>query len=305
MKRKMIKPMLCNSIDESRFDEVLNDETRLYEPKIDGIRCIAFLESNTYLQNRYGENITRQFPELQELHKQAKLPCVIDGEIASRDLVFDKIQHRIHKQNSFDIKLAVKQYPIIFLIFDIIRLDGKSVRKIELKTRKFWLKENFENCEVAEVLWHTTNGIVLFNSTKQRGLEGIIAKRKDSIYQDGYRGLDWLKLKHFKEGYYFICGVTKSENGRSFASLLLGEQKDGQVKYVGKVGSFEGLSEAQLEKLYKDLETLRIEKCPFKTRPRINRELLFWTQPKLQVEVSYLEKGKGGKLRHPVFRDFV
>lgn len=287
-----ISPMLAETAKEP-FDR----KDFIYEQKLDGVRCIAILYGHTALQARSGAIITHKFPELGELHKQVRKPCILDGEIVS--LSFNGIQHRIHLEKPLAIRVAQTQYPAFYFAFDILYLDGDSVMAKPLIERKAILNSIFAQNYYGRMLgWQTGYGTSLFNNAKEKNLEGIMAKAMYSPYIEGKRSDYWLKVKTFKESVFYICGLTVGENERSstFGSVILGEQVDGKLLYVGNCGS--GFNQEQLRMLLYLLEPMRGE-CPF-DRADVDRPVKFWTRPELKCEVRYLEKGD--KLRFPTFR---
>ena len=290
----VIKPMLAQTSKEP-FDR----RDFIYESKLDGVRCIAFLDSETRLQARSGSDITFKFPELQELHKQVRKPCILDGEIVS--ISFNAIQHQIHQEKCLGIKVAQFQYPAIYYCFDILYLDYDNVMAKPLIERKAILNSVFVQNYTGRMLgWQTGNGVSLFHIAREKNLEGIMAKAMYSPYLQGKRSDYWLKIKVFKEATFYICGLTEGENERSstFGSLMLGELVDGKLVYVGNVGS--GLSQDQLKMLLYLLEPIE-GVCPF-DRANVDRPVKFWTQPLLKCEVRFLERSNEGKLRFPTFR---
>jgi DNA ligase D-like protein (predicted ligase) len=275
----------------------------IYEQKLDGVRCIALLDTNTLLQARSGADITHKFPELATLHKQVSKPCILDGEIIGRD--FNAIQHRIHQEKPLAIRIAQTQYPAIYCVFDIIYLDGESLKAKPLIERKAILNSVFAQSYYARFLaWQTGYGQSLFDQAKEKSLEGIMAKYMYSPYLEGKRSDNWLKVKNFKEATYYICGLTEGENerGSTFGSLILGEEVDGKLAYVGNVGS--GFNQDQLRMLLYLLEPIR-EASPLFSQADVDRPVKFWTRPELKCEVRYLELSPDGKLRFPTFRKLV
>lgn len=291
-----VKPMLAETGKHTDLDR----EDWLYEQKLDGVRCIAFLDGTTKLQARSGNDITARFPELANLHKQVTKPCIVDGEIIGRN--FNSIQHRIHQQKPLAIKIAQKTYPVIYCIFDILNINGDSIMSKPLIERKGILSSTFVQDYSGRVLnWQTGRGRSLFEATADQELEGIMAKAIYSQYYEGKRSTSWLKVKHFKEASFYICGLTEGENERAttFGSVILGERINGHLEYVGNVGS--GFNHNQLNMMLSLLETYKGDSV-FETIPKIDRPVKFWTKPELRCEVRYLEKSPEGKLRFPTFR---
>jgi len=281
-----------NSVDLDRKDFI-------YEQKLDGVRCIAYLDSMTLLQARSGSDITHKFPELNGMCQQVSKPCVLDGEIVS--ISFEAIQHRIQREKPLAIKIGKTQYPAFYFVFDILCLNGESVMAKPLLERKAILNSVFASSYEARFLaWHTGCGMSLFEQAKEKSLEGIMGKYMYSPYLEGKRSDSWLKIKNFKETTYYICGLTEGQNERSstFGSVILGELVDGKLVYVGNCGS--GFNQAQLRMLLYLLEPIRGE-CPF-AQVAIDRPVKFWTRPMLKCEVRYLELSPDGKLRFPTFR---
>jgi len=291
---KTIKPMLAQTAKEA-FDH----KDWLFELKLDGVRCIAYLDRDTHLQARSGQDITAQFPELQELHRQVTKPCILDGEIACA--TFNQVQHRVHKTKALDIRIAQKLYPARFFAFDTLIVGGESIMPLAQVARKETLRAVMNDTPIGIVLpWREGKGIDLFRDVQSRQQEGIMAKHMSAAYLQGKRVDWWLKIKNFQERTFYICGLTEGENERAatFGSLILGELRDGRWVYVGNVGS--GFNQQQLKELTAYFSSLKGE-CPFK-QVEVGRPVKFWTKPVARCEVRFLEWGKDGKLRFPTFR---
>jgi bifunctional non-homologous end joining protein LigD len=292
----MIQPMLAKIGTEKD----LNRKDWLYEQKLDGVRCIAILDGTTTLQARSGAVITEKFPELAEIHRQVRKPCILDGELTGVN--FNAIQHRIHQQRPFQIRIARTQYPAIYHVFDILVCDGQSVKPKPLIERKATLNSVFVPDFQARFLgWQTGYGQSLFAEAQRQNLEGIMAKAMYSPYLEGRRSDSWLKVKNFKEATYYICGATEGENERrsTFGSLVLAQKVNDKLTYVGNVGS--GFTQDQLKTML-SLLILYAGECPFEAKPDTDRPVRFWTRPELQCEVRYLELSPNGLLRFPTFR---
>ena len=292
----MINPMLAET-----GQKPFNRKGFIFEPKLDGVRCIAFLDGETRLQSRSGSDISAKFPELAGLHRQVKTRCILDGEIVGRD--FNAIQHRIHQESPFGIRLAQRQYPAFYYVFDILYIAGESVKEKPLIERKALLQGVLaESYQARFTSWQIGYGVSLFNKAKEQSLEGIMAKAMYSPYLEGKRSDAWLKIKTWQEGTFYICGLTEGENDRAstFGSIILGERQNGKLVYVGNVGS--GLTQEELRMLLK-LEAIKAE-CPF-DQANTDRPVKFWTQPCLQCETRFLERSPDGKLRFPTFRKLI
>jgi len=293
----MIKPMLAETAREP-FDH----KDWLFELKLDGVRAIAVLnKGNTKLIGRSGSDITYKFLELAQVHRQTSKSCILDGEIVSSTHKFVDIQQRIHKENALAIRIASKEYPVIYYAFDMLYLDGQNLMHYPLLERKVKLHSQFiGDCSARTLGFETGSGIALFNKVKALGLEGIMAKQIQSPYLEGKRSKSWLKVKAFCEDTFQIYGLTRGDNARSdtFASLILGKDD----RFVGCVGT--GFDDLTLKLLLSKLHTLKSDKCQLQGMV-LDREVLFFTEPKLCCEVRYLAYGSEGHLRFPSFRRLV
>jgi len=254
------------------------------------------------LQARSGQDITAQFPELAELHRQVVRPCILDGEIICA--TFHQVQHRIHKTKALDIRVAQRLFPARFYAFDLLEVNHKSIMTLPQSVRKETLTTVMRESEHGLVLpWRDGEGIALFREAQNRRQEGIMAKLKSAPYIEGKRMDWWLKIKNFQEGTFYICGLTEGENDRkaTFGSLILGELRDGKWFYVGNVGS--GFDQRELKELAGYFSALKGD-CPFE-RVEVGRLVKFWTKPVVRCEVRFLEWGSDGKLRFPTFRKLL
>ena len=286
----MIKPMLAETA-QLPFDR----PDYIYEIKLDGVRCIAYLDGDTRLQARSGADITHKFPELANLHRQVSQPAILDGEIVSTS--FRAIQHRIQRQKPLAIKVAQGQYPAFIHIFDVLDAGHENVMAKPQIERKAILQSIFSDSYHGRLLKWTTQGTALAKLTKENGLEGIMAKGMYAPYVANKRASSWLKIKHFSEGAFYICGLTRGE--RSFGSLVLGEVVNGQIVYVGNCGT--GFDQGEMDRI---LHLLEPGDCPFQIRPDLGRELQTWARPTLRCEVRYFER-TDTKLRFPSFRRLI
>ena len=297
-----IKPMLAQKARKP-FDR----DDWLYELKLDGGRCIAFLSSSgTRLQGRSGSIMNRQFPELSEIHRMVRKPCILDGEIICQNFV--GFARRVHKENSFDIRVARRELPAAFVAFDVLEMDGVYVVKIPLLTRKdilqqtgleYWETGSTEN-PAALLPFRLRDGESLFREVQEKELEGIMAKGIHSPYQEAKRSDLWLKIKNLKMKSLFVCGLTAGERARKdyFGALILGESVDGKLVNRGNVGT--GFDYRQMRWLLEFFK--KLEGPPVFTAASVGKPILFWVKPIVRVEVEYYEIGVDGKLRFPVFR---
>ena len=292
----MIKIFLPMKAQEIKGWHYRNDW--LYELKKQGARCVAALDTETRLYSSSGNDITFKFPELQELHKQVRRPCILDGEITSVGAIDCK--NRIHKQKLLDIRLASKHFPATYHIFDIMDVNRFSFMQNPQLERKEMLASTFVDDEHALLLpFQIGNGEAMFKASGEDEQEGIMAKSPRGIYVPGWRGDVWIKLKNFQWGSYYILGLTAGENARTdtFGALMMGEKRGDEIVYVGNVGT--GFNEKQLGDMLQLLREVKVDTAPARCDP--GKPVLFWTQPIYQAKIRYLEYGSKGKLEIPSF----
>lgn len=304
---KPIKPMLAE-VAEEPFDS----EEHYFEPKLDGVRALAFInQGQTRLQARNLADISPQFPELLGLHRQVDgNDIVLDGEIVCLDPKgfpsFEAIQGRVHKSHSLDIKVAARQNPSTYMVFDTLYVAGESIMDEPLSERKKLLARLVHpSLQVQVVKFVQGQGIALFNTALEHELEGIVAKETSSPYLPGKRSTSWLKIKTKKEGVFVIGGLTRGEGARedTFGALALGTWgEDGKLYHVGNVGT--GFSDYHLREILKLCQGLETQGSPFANFSG-DGKIRLWCRPVLQCEVRYLEMTTDGKLRTPAFRGLV
>lgn len=291
-KNELISPMLIGK-EQPPFD----DPNYIYELKLDGIRALAYLDKDTMILNKRKLHHTSKFPELTFLHTYVKYPCILDGELFvyhHDEIDFFEIQRRALLNDPFKIRMASRHMPASFTAFDILYYKDHWVMDEPLMKRKKLLasivkKEN-ERFAISRYIEET--GTALFELTKQKKLEGIVAKRKDSIYQCDKRTKDWIKCKHLIEDDFVICGYIEKQRG--VISFILGQYEDTQLIYRGHVTMGASLS------FFKDF---KIEKavCPFHPLPAGNEHAI-WLETKLVAIVTYMMETEQGSLRQPVLK---
>jgi len=299
---KSIKPMLAT------MAEPFDSKEYTYEIKWDGYRTLAFLDSETKLQSRNLKDITAVFPELAKLHRSQKQPGIIlDGElIALRNgkPSFLELQKRGQLRNEAQIRNTVKTIPVVYMVFDLIYLNYQPVFNEPIEKRRLLLAENLNPIdELILTDFIFDQGIAYFKSISKMGLEGVVAKKKGSIYLPGKRVKTWLKFKRKKTGAFLICGVVTNQTSRGeLSSLILGAYLEEKLTFFGMAGT--GFSRKELEILLKELQKIIIDTCPFTGSNTIQPKNIFWTRPIIACEVEYLELTDDGRLRHPSFKKF-
>ncbi|MCD6222915.1 MAG: non-homologous end-joining DNA ligase [Thermoplasmata archaeon] len=286
-------PMLAVKGDES----VLDSNKHIFEPKLDGTRCIAEIGKSVRLFNRRRKNITKRYPEIVSELKNFE-NVVLDGEIVCYNNGkpdFYRLQQREHIDNDFIIEIRAKLMPATYVVFDILEWNGKEMIKKPLMKRKEILEEIWNNGKHLELIFYTEKGKKLWESIKKIELEGVMAKEKNSFYYPGERREEWIKVKNVKSIDVVIVGYTSLK--REISSLGMGLYDDGNLIYVGKVGT--GFDEKTMELLKKMLkETSKPYVKNYEDAPAN----MIWVKPEVVAEIEYLEKTERNELRSPSFK---
>lgn len=286
-------PMLAVKGDES----VLDSNKHIFEPKLDGTRCIAEIGKSVRLFNRRQKNITKRYPEIVSELKNFE-NVVLDGEIVCYNNGkpdFYRLQQREHIDNDFIIEIRAKLMPATYVVFDILEWNGKEMIKKPLMKRKEILEEIWNNGKHLELIFYTEKGKKLWESIKKIELEGVMAKEKNSFYYPGERREEWIKVKNVKSIDVVIVGYTSLK--REISSLGMGLYDDGNLIYVGKVGT--GFDEKTMELLKKMLK--EVDKPCVKNYEDAPANMI-WVKPEVVAEIEYLEKTERNELRSPSFK---
>lgn len=293
-KTKNIKPMLIGTEGEP-FD---SDEY-IYELKLDGERCIAYLDNEkTVLKNKRNVLMLPKVPELVEIHKNVNVRCILDGELAvikDGKPNFFEIQKRSMMSNPIKIEMAAKKYPACFTAFDILYYEDRQVTDLTLTERKEFLQKavKSEDSRFAVSRHIEKNGTAFYNLAKQQELEGIVAKRKDSKYYHDRRTKDWIKIKYLKDDDFIVLGYVPKENNMN--SIILGQYKNNQLIYKGHVTLGVG------GEPFRKIKSLDETSCPFSEVPKGNENAV-WVKSELVCTVKYMMKTENGGMRQPVFK---
>jgi bifunctional non-homologous end joining protein LigD len=266
----------------------------LFEIKWDGYRAIAETgQKKTELYSRNGNSFLNAYPVIVEALKKIKQQATLDGEIVVLNeeghpdfqMIQDYVNHTHH--------------PLHFYVFDLLSLNEKLLHNQPLLERKKLLQKLIGKNDVIKYSDHITGtGVDFFNLSSQKNLEGIMAKKADSLYFPGKRTNEWLKIKNNKTADVIIAGYTKPAGARNyFGSLVLGIKDGSVLKYIGNAGS--GYNEIKLKEIFDLLQPLIRNSSPFKNHVSIQG--VTWVEPKLFCEVKFTEWTKDEKLRHPVF----
>lgn len=298
---KKIEPMLARAASTPPKS---NDY--IYEVKWDGIRALISLdEGEVKIQGRNGIDLTKQFPELIDSEQSFRATsAVFDGEIVCLEPDgrpnFGDVIHRMHQKTDNGIKIANSKRPAVCYLFDCLYLDGRPIMNDPLVRRKEWLQDIIKKESSYRFSDSVDDGLSLYEAVKQIGLEGIMAKQRNSVYQPGKRSDAWLKIKSRQTAECVIIGYRRGKGDResTMGSLHLAQLREGELKYVGKAGS--GFDEDSLKAVFSEVASLPRIKRPIKERP-IDDAQSVWVEPKLMCEVQYASITKDGALREPVF----
>jgi bifunctional non-homologous end joining protein LigD len=304
-----IRPMLAEAVDKP-FD---GDEW-LFEIKWDGYRAVAFIrDGSVRLVSRNQNELTARYPELNDMANLIKADnAILDGEVVALDeegrASFSLMQQRTGFRPGGRRGAARSDVRVLYYAFDLLYLDGYDWRRVPLEERKKKLKSLLIE-GVGDTLrfsdHYETHGKALFEIARQKKLEGILAKKKASFYEER-RSREWLKIKITHRMECVVGGYTEPEGSRAhFGSLVLGlYDKQGRLIHVGQVGS--GFDQKMLDEIWKVLKKIERKKNPFYGEVEALRAVS-WVKPELVAEVEYAEwtegtnEGIGPKLRAPVF----
>jgi len=300
-----LTPMLC-----ALTGAELLDAARIYELKIDGVRIVADKhERAVALRYRNGRAASSSYPEIaRAVASLAPSRVVLDGEVVAFDASgkpsFQRIAPRIHAERPLDVRAAMHEVPVNYLVFDLLALNDFDLRGLPLSARKSLLMKLLHGRGYVRALDHLEgDGRPLFDLCRAERLEGVVAKRANSPYRPGPRRTeDWVKIKSERDDEFVVIGFMRGKGGRSaLGALCVASYSGERLVYRGRVGS--GLDAATLSSLEQALDTRRVEAFPASGSPPEDAKGAFWVRPELVVSVRFLGFTEGeARLRAPVFR---
>lgn len=291
---KNIDPMLLYET------EAFDDENYIYELKLDGIRCIAYIEpKSVVLQNKRHKDVTDIYPELSDMKKCVKKRVILDGELVvliDGKPNFYALQKRSLMGDEFKIKLAANKNPVQFVAYDILYFDGKDLTNKPLTERKEILRKAVtEGHGLSISRYIEKNGIAFFELAKQEQLEGIVAKKKDGLYHIGKRAHDWVKIKVMQDEDLYVCGYQPDEDD-NVKDLILGYYDDnGKLQCRGKV--YLGVSETD-RKIIGEFAKKNTVKRPWFDKYKN----AVWLKPELIGTAHFMHETESGGMRQPVWK---
>jgi bifunctional non-homologous end joining protein LigD len=291
--RRVYRPMLA-----TLTEDLPRGAGWQFEPKWDGYRALSYVRGGeAKLVSRNGNDLTQRFASVaKELAKALRTPdAVVDGEVVALDAQ-GKASFSAMQQGS--VRLAYE-------VFDLLEADGEPVVDLPLTERRSRLEKLVARNPVVQISGSFDDGAALLEAAREQGLEGVMAKRSASRYQEGRRNRDWLKIKTHGRQEFVICGYTRGQGrrSRSFGSLVLGVHRGGQWEWVGNVGT--GFNEHTIAQLLAKLEPLRRDESPFPAAPKmpkVRKGDVVWVEPELVCEVEFAEWTHDGHLRAPSFQ---
>ena len=295
--RQHYKPMLAQHAEKP-----FNSEDWIFEVKWDGIRAISYVDGGLGIRSRNDKELKYNFPELEELKKLTE-NAVVDGEIVvikAGKADFQALAERSKTASTENVKYLSQESPANYVVFDILEKDGNPLVQLPLTERKRLLKEYVrEGSYVVLSAFVETDGEAYYKAALAKGMEGIMAKKKDSQYEPGTRSANWLKIKPILTCDCVIFGYTvgKGERKPTFGALILGLFGEKAPVYVGKVGT--GFNREDRESMLKMFEPLQVKD---KTLEGADvPEEIVWLRPETVCEVAYQNVTKEGRLRMPRF----
>ena len=283
-----------------------DDDRWAYEIKWDGVRALTYSEPGRIrFESRNRNDITNSYPELKALNRAlSSHRAILDGEIVAFDEngrpSFGRLQGRMHVGSESAARRRMKDTPVVYVVFDLLWLDGHSLMELAYEERRARLQE----LDLQGPHWQTPdhvvgNGEAVLAASLQNGLEGVVAKQLGSPYLPGRRSPCWLKVKNVLREDVVVGGWLPGEGKRRerIGALLVGVPDEGRLRYAGRVGT--GFTEAELDRLAKTLE--QREDSPFGGEPQPPRHAVY-VEPTRVAEVEFTEWTTDGMLRHPSYK---
>ena len=296
-----LSPMLATLVDKP-FDL----PGWLYEIKWDGYRAMTFMnKGEVELKSRNDKSFNEKFYPVYNALRNWGINAIVDGEVV------------VLKENGLSDFGTLQNWrseadgDLIYYVFDVVWLEGKDLRHLPLRQRREILKSIVPQDGIIRLSESfDVTGTEFYNIALKMGLEGIMAKKADSIYLSGTRTTDWLKIKANQRQEVVIGGYTNNQDSsKAFSALLVGVYESGNFIYTGKIGT--GFKDKQQREMLKQFKPLITDKPPFHTLPDINKPSRFnprpskatatWLKPQLVCEVSFTEMTSDGVMRHPSF----
>lgn len=290
---EFIKPMLA-----SPGKKIFKDPDWVFELKWDGYRVISSIqEGKVELYSRNGISYNNKFASIKKELENLPQDCILDGEVVIVDKNGIPDFQKLQKYDAERTEGSLRYY-----VFDLLHLNGHDTIFLPLLERKSLIPDILEGMENVLFCDHLeAMGPTLYKRAVESGMEGVIAKKADSLYNPGYRSENWLKIKHSNTEETIICGYTESVGGGSiFGSLILGMYQEEKLTYVGNCGT--GFSALEQKELLEKMKALETGKNPFEEKISLKGRIPHWVKPELICEVKFSEWTKSGLMRHPSYK---
>jgi bifunctional non-homologous end joining protein LigD len=292
--RRAPQPEWCKPTLATLTREPFSNPNWIFEPKLDGIRCLAFRKGRSLkLFSRNALLLNDRFPELvKPLLNQESSGYILDGEVVALERGVSRFAVL---QQRMQVKVAVFYY-----VFDLIYCDGYDLTQLELQQRKEILQRRFAFLDPIRYTAHRqADGEAFYQEACAKGWEGIIAKRASSVYVH-QRSAEWLKFKCENQQEFVIIGYTDPAGQREgIGALLIGLYEKARLLYAGKVGT--GFNTPTLLELQSKLSKIERRSPACVCDSSLPRAHVHWVQPKYVAQIAFTEWTGAGKLRHPRF----
>lgn len=276
-------------------DKPFDDAGWIFEIKWDGYRAVSEIsKGRVKLYSRNANDFSEAYPLLVEELKKIPLDIVLDGEIVvlndSGNPSFQLLQHYNEDPH----------HPICYYVFDVLRIGKEDTTQLTLLERKKLLKQALPKSKLIRYSDHFRGqGKDFFKAARSKNLEGIMAKKADSIYKTGTRTGDWLKIKHHRSDEAVIVGFTEPTGSRPyFGALVLARPSAKGWVYAGHTGT--GFDHPALKEVYGKLKKIVVKNSPFSSVIKTNMPVT-WVKPQYIAEIRFSELTRDGIMRHPVF----
>lgn len=285
-----LTPMLLHEVSKP-----FNDNNYIFELKFDGLRCLIYIDNGEIIiKSRRNIILNNIYPELLEIKNITNEKCIFDGEIVlfeNDKPSFSRLQERARLKNKNRINYMIENYPVTFVCFDIL-YKNKDLTNMPLIDRKHILNKFKNTNYFVKTKYYEGIGKDLFEFVKKENLEGIIAKKKNSLYTYNKRIKDWIKIKNFKLEAFYICGYIDIEKN-NIITLILGEKINNDFRFVGKVilGKKDNLY--KIIKKEKETKNYLTNFCEIEVS---------YIKAKYKVDVYYMERTKNNLLRQPFIK---
>ncbi len=299
--RDPVEPMLARLAEKPPVSE-----DYVFEVKWDGLRALVSVDEGVVrIRGRNGMDMTKQFPELLIPDEAFRATSALfDGEIVCLEADgkpnFHNVIHRLQQKTEGGIERARAKQPAVCYLFDCLYLDGRPIVNEPLVRRREWLRDAVKSNPAYRVSEFLEDGPAFFAAAQTLGLEGIVAKQRNSPYLPGKRNDAWLKIKTLQTTECLIIGYTRGTGDRAgtFGALHLAQREGDELRYIGKVGT--GFDDRSLKQIAEELKQAEITPRPIRQKP-VDDSRSIWLKPRLFCEVQFASWTRDGALREPVF----